>query len=68
MTRKECLEAAANCVCGQREMDYGKPEDNFRTIAELWTIYLRAAHQGEPLIHITPEDVGIMMALLKRLR
>ena len=27
MTRKEILDAAAKCVCGQREEDYGTPED-----------------------------------------
>ena len=26
MTRKEILEAAEKCVCGDREQDYGSPE------------------------------------------
>lgn len=35
MNRKEILEAAAKCVCGDREQDYGSPENNFQTIAKL---------------------------------
>ena len=44
MTRAEILEAARACVCGQRELDYGSPEDNFATIGRFWTTYLAAAH------------------------
>lgn len=29
MTRSELLHAAEVCVCGQREEDYGTPEDSF---------------------------------------
>lgn len=57
MTRKETLDAALKCVNGDREQDYGSPEDNFRTIAELWTAYLRRM--------ISPVDVAAMLALLK---
>ncbi len=66
MTRAEILEAARACVCGQREQDYGSPEDNFATIGQFWTTYLAAAHPfdfaGES---ITAKDVAAMMALLK---
>ena len=44
MNRPEILEAARVCVCGEREQDYGKPEDNFETIGLLWGVYLRAAY------------------------
>lgn len=44
MNRPEILDTAKKCVCGQREQDYGKPEDNFNTIGLLWGVYLRAAH------------------------
>lgn len=57
MTRAEILEEARKCVCGDREEDYGSPENNFRTIADLWTVYL-----GTP---VTPKEAAIMMALLK---
>lgn len=69
MTRKETLEKAIECVCGQREQDYGSPENNFETIGLLWSTYLCAAHPDYtlkfPLNGITPKDVAVMMALLK---
>lgn len=66
MTRKEILEAAAACVCGDREEDYGTPEDNFRLIAELWSVYIqkRCASPGADVC-VQPEDVAMLMALLK---
>ena len=57
MTRKEILEAARQCVCGDREEDYGNPENNFARIAGLWSAYL-----GVP---IRVWDVASMLALLK---
>lgn len=35
MKRAEILEAARVCVCGEREQDYGSPEDSFGLIAQL---------------------------------
>lgn len=35
-TRASILEAARKCVCGEREGEYGTPEDNFAHIANLW--------------------------------
>lgn len=57
MNRLDTLKAAAECVCGSREEDYGSPEDNFAVIASLWTAYT-----GKD---VTPKDVAMMMALLK---
>ncbi len=57
MDRPEILDTARKCVCGQRQQDYGTPENNFRVIADLWTAY-----KGEKF---TPLDVAMMMALLK---
>ena len=56
--RKRILADAAQCVCGQREDDYGSPENNFYNIAKLWNAYL-----GDTIFDA--HDVGIMMALLK---
>ena len=36
LTRAEVLDRAKACVCGERQEDYGTPENNFRFIAELW--------------------------------
>lgn len=66
MNRAEILEAAKACVCGQREQDYGSPEDNFRVIASFWETYLRGNCVGDDAdVCILPEDVAMMMALLK---
>lgn len=56
-TRAEILDAAKKIVTGDREKQYGKPEDNFDVIARLWTTY--AGHS------FTPVDVAVMMTLLK---
>lgn len=39
MKRPEILDTAKKCVCGQREQDYGSPENNFQIIADLWSAY-----------------------------
>lgn len=57
MNRSEILETARKCVCGEREQDYGRPEDNFNRIAALWSAY--TGHT------FTAVDVAMMMALLK---
>lgn len=66
LTRADILHAAEKCVCGQRETDYGTPEDNFETIAGLWETYLRRACVDEAgNVYIEANDVAMMMALLK---
>ena len=57
MERKEILEEAIRCVCSDREDQYGSPEDNFKTIAVLWSVYKD--------VEFTTTDVSMMMALLK---
>ena len=60
MTRKECLTAAIDAVCKDRENTYGSPEDNFKLIADLWSTYTG--------VKISPRDVAVMMILLKTAR
>lgn len=60
-SREDILKAAQACVCGDREQDYGSPEKNFETIANLWNAYLDA----RPSNVIVPHDVAAMLALLK---
>lgn len=55
--REECLRKANECVNGASLFDYGVPEDNFKKIANLWSIYLN--------FEISEEDVAMMMTLLK---
>ena len=57
MNRAEVLDTAMNYVTEDRAADHGNLEDNFRTIADLWSVYLNA--------DIRPHDVGVMMTLLK---
>lgn len=57
MNRSETLDKAKACVCGQRENEYGSPEDNFTAIAGFWSVY-----KG---VEFTANDVAMMMALLK---
>ena len=57
MTRKEILDAAAQCVTQDRRVQYGAPEDNFSCIAKLWTAYKD--------IEFTAHDVGMLLALVK---
>ena len=57
MNRKEILEAAGKCVCGDREQDYGSPEDNFNIVANLWSAYTGYIFDAK--------DVAAMLALLK---
>ena len=59
MKRSDILEKAKACVCGKRTTDYGKPEDNFGMIADLWTVY-----KGGKII-FSPQDVAMMMGLMK---
>lgn len=57
MKREEVLAEAKKCVCGDRENDYGTPENSFAKIAALWTAYKE--------IKFSPKDVAMMLALLK---
>ena len=62
MNKSEILKTAENIVNGDREKQYGKAEDNFNTIANLWADYL-SAKDGPT--DIKPKDVAAMLALLK---
>lgn len=57
LSRKEILEKALKCVMGDREQDYGTPENNFNLIAELWSVYTGKTFNAV--------DVAVMLALLK---
>lgn len=74
MNRKEILDTACTFVNGNREQDYGSPEDNFGVIAQMWTAYLN--RRINALVEMpTPvdklpqlvesKDVAAMLVLLK---
>ena len=55
--RTQCLEEAARIVTGQRDVQYGGPEENFSRIAKLWSVIFG--------IEITSEDVAMAMVAVK---
>lgn len=60
LERVAILDVARECVCHNREADYGSPEDSFETIAKLWSAYTGS--------RIEAKDVAVMMVLLKAAR
>ncbi len=72
--RAEILDTARSCVCADRNLQYGEPEDSFRMIGELWGRYIAEKCLGlfigkdrEPCcrVEIKPEDVAMLMVLFK---
>src|ERR1700678_2585493 len=63
--KRACLEAAINACCGDRALNYGAPEDNFKRIAELWTTWQQIKGSYFPKNSYTPVDVAVMNILLK---
>ena len=57
MDRIECLKNAEKCICGQRDVDHGRPENTFSLIAKLWGDYLD--------VPLDAHDIGMMMVLFK---
>ena len=58
--RETILDDAKNAVCGDRDHQYGSPEDNFNQIAHFWSVYLHK--------NLTSCDVANMMILFKLAR
>ena len=66
MNRKDILELASSAVHAMdMDHDYGKPEDNFATIAELWNTYMDAVYGEDFNVYLSSRDVAAMMILLK---
>lgn len=59
-TRKDILDSAMKCMNGDRDQQYGKPEDSFSIIARFWTAYINS-----PGVAIERKDVAAMLGLLK---
>ncbi len=57
MDRKDILAKAEQCVCRDRQEDYGAAKYNFERIAELWSAYRD--------VEFDAFDVAMMMALCK---
>jgi hypothetical protein len=61
MTQKELLEKAIKITTKDRNLTHGEPEGSFRTIANLWGVYL--LEKDTTLLN--GSDVAIMMCLFK---
>lgn len=57
LPRHECLSEAGRIIAGDRDVQYGGPEDNFGRIAKIWSIIF-----GIP---VTTEDVAMAMVAVK---
>ena len=60
MTRSEILEVAHGYITQDRAKTHGGAEDSFADIAAMWSAYLEHP--------VGPEDVCMMMVLLKAVR
>lgn len=67
-TRRSILRDAEKCVVGEREQDYGSPENSFAVIGKLWGIYLEEKCLRDGHITILPEDTAALMCLFKTAR
>ena len=71
ITRQSILDDAKRCVCGDRDQQYGSPENSFAAIGALWGEYLWHKYglgksvNAVGINFITPEDVAAMMVLFK---
>lgn len=66
MEQKSILTEALEITSHDRQTEYGPPEDNFRWIAEYWSVYVE--HRFGVSLEIIPKDVAYMMALMKLAR
>lgn len=55
--RQIALDEAGRIISGQRDAQYGGPEDNFLRIAKIWSVILGT--------NVTSEDVAMCMVGLK---
>lgn len=65
---RSVLQDAANIVDKDREQTYGDPGRNVRTIAALWTEWLRARGALAEGANVSTDDVCAMMVMLKLAR
>jgi hypothetical protein len=64
MTTESILQEAERIINGQRQNDYGSPEDNFGFIRDLWNAYIENKYKDHGVL-LSSVDVAMMMVLLK---
>lgn len=67
METKSVLDEAKEIIYGDREKTYGHPAKNLSNIAIMWSVYL-ASRSASGKEWLTPQDVAVMMILLKSAR
>tara|TARA_R100001480_G_scaffold119341_2_gene118433 strand:+ start:1383 stop:1634 length:252 start_codon:yes stop_codon:yes gene_type:complete len=60
MKRDEILRQAETLINGARAADYGDAKENFKNIADLWSVYLGT--------EVSRQDVAVCMILVKAAR
>ena len=60
------IEEGVRVVRGNREGVYGRPDQNFRTIAAMWSAWLSVRCRHE--ITLDAADIGHLMILMKEAR
>lgn len=55
--REEIIMKALQAINGDRDLQYGRPENSFNVISELWSAFLN--------VNITPSQAATMMVLFK---
>lgn len=67
-TRGGILDEARRIISGDRDDQYGEPEDSFQRIADYWNAYLKHHRDLGWGGELLAEDVALMMVLLKLAR
>lgn len=60
LPRQQMLDEAARIISGDRDAQYGGPEDNFDRIAKIWSVLFKR--------EFTPEEVAMAMIGVKMAR
>jgi hypothetical protein len=63
--RGTVLKKALDIINGERQDQYGNPEDSFQIVANYWTAYLVAEGLMEDHVAISSKNTAIMMVLFK---
>jgi hypothetical protein len=64
LIKNDILLEADKIINGERNLQYGEPEDSFKKIGKYWSQYLQDK-VGLPIDEISSHDVAMMMILLK---
>ena len=63
VTRATILDTAKKCVVGDRQDDYGSPENSFAAISQGWRVYIKAKFNID--VPLQAVDTAAMMAVFK---